>query len=64
MPLLLDRKESIETEEFKTGTYLNILVYSVFHNVVIQNMTLIQMRDSISHFSYSILSYEEYLVNS
>ena len=63
MPLLLDRKDSIETEDFKTGTYLIILVYSVFHNLVIQNMTLIQIRDNISHFSYSILSYEEYLVN-
>lgn len=61
MPLLLDRKDSIETEEFKTGTYLNILVYTVFHNVVIWHLS---RWETVFLICYSILLYEEYLANS
>lgn len=38
----LGRKDGIETlKEFKSGTSLRVLVYFVFHNIVMQNFTAI-----------------------
>lgn len=49
----LDRKDRIATlKEFKSGNCLIILVYSVSHNLVLQNFTAIRNRHSISHFSH------------
>lgn len=54
--LSLEGKMELKPWEYKPGTCLIILVYSVFHKLVMQNFTAIQSRDSISHFIYAILS--------